>query len=484
MNKNFFVKDIADICCKNFYNVYGLFSGISLCILSTFWFIKEFCISEKETVLNFALFNTTLTLLFILLPISGWILFWFWKTRIPCGAKDKIVLVIAITAESKDQNTRMRNDFIKGVGDLIKRENIGNIIEVTELNDHHSLHFSNHLKKYLLNKSGKKEVKNFRKIVQKTNGDFFIFSDIKERKNNNIDRYVLSLNGIINHLDNQNKSISNGITEGFKKLWHNSITFDKSLEIDGFQFTTESIFVAVRYSVGIATLAYGGITKTKISFGLFQGLDKDPFFFKVKPLPKNLLEMKNKVKEMKAFTSWILANLCLQEGNIEEAENYLKCSIETLDTYQAQVTLSILEFSKNNFRAALSATSKASKMANGDGVWRYNKAFLFMRLGKFKDGIRVYKQIFKNNFPGEEITLGQVYDFNENKFLKNNPDEIWSYFIMGYLKYRKEEKPISSIEYFEKFLKNPNSIKYPLLVEEAKTCLKEIDDKQYFPPDS
>ncbi len=107
-----------------------------------------------------------------------------------------------------------------------------------------------------------------------------------------------------------------------------------------------------------------------------------------------------------------------------------------------------------------------------------------MRLGKFKDGIRIYKQILNNSFPGEKIILVQIYNFNEHDFVKNNPDEIWSHFIIGYLKHKKGNESISSIEYFEKFLKNPNAKKYPLLVEEAKACMKEIDDKKYFPPDS
>lgn len=479
-----FIKKITSVCQKNLYNVYGLFSGILLCFLAPVWFIKEFFISETETVLSFALSNITLSLFAILSPMIGWIIFWLCKVRMPCGVKDKIVLVIAITAENENQNVRMRNDFVKGVRDLINRENIGNVIEVLELNDHHSSQVADQLKKYTANKSGKKEIKGFRNVVKKTNGSFFIFSDIKERKGNNTDKYVLSLNGIINHLDNQNKNISNSIADGFKKLWHNSITFDKVLEIEGFQFTTESIFVAVRYSIGISALAYGDITNTKISFDLFSGLHRDPFFSKFKPLPQNLLEMKNKVRELKALTSWIIANLFLQEGNILEAEKYLTDSIKTLDTYQAQITRSILEFKKNNCRLALNIASEASNIANGDGVWRYNKAFLFMRLGKFKDGIRVYKQILKNNFPGEKIILDKIYHFNEHDFLKDNPDEIWSYFIIGYLKHKKEGESISSVEYFENFLKNPNAIKYPLLVEEAKICMKEIDDKKYFPPDA
>jgi tetratricopeptide (TPR) repeat protein len=479
-----FIKDIAAVCRKNFYNFYGLFSGILACFLSTVLFIKEFFVSEKETVLGFATANVTLTLLVILLPIAGWILFWFWKIRIPCGAKDKIVLVIAITAESEDQNIRMRNDFVNGVKDLINRENIGSALEVVELNDHHSLWVADQLKKYTLNKSGKKEVKSFRKIVEKTNGNFFIFSDIKERKSNNIDKYVLSLNGIISHLDNQNKNISNNIAEGFKKLWHNSITFDKVLEIEGFQFTTESIFVAVRYSIGIAVLAYGDITNTQLSYKLFDGLHRDPFFTKFKTLPQNLLEMRSKFGELKALTGWIIANLFLQNGNLVEAEKTLKDSIATLNTYNAQITLSILEFRKNNFRLALKIASEAEKISNGDGVWRYNRAFLYMRLGRFKDGIRIYKQILKNSFLGEEIILVQIYNFNENDFLKNNPNEIWSYFIIAYLKHKKGNESIAAIEYFEKFLKNPNAAKYPLLVEEAKACIKEIDDKKYFPSDS
>lgn len=60
-----FIKKITSLCQKNFYNLYGLFSGILACLLATIRFIKEFFVSEKATVLGFAISNPTLTLLVI-----------------------------------------------------------------------------------------------------------------------------------------------------------------------------------------------------------------------------------------------------------------------------------------------------------------------------------------------------------------------------------------------------------------------------------
>lgn len=74
-----FIKVIETWCLKNFYNFYGLFFGILLFFLATIIFIKEFFVSEEKTVLDFANSNVALTLLVILLPVAGWILFWFWK---------------------------------------------------------------------------------------------------------------------------------------------------------------------------------------------------------------------------------------------------------------------------------------------------------------------------------------------------------------------------------------------------------------------
>jgi len=112
-----------------------------------------------------------------------------------------------------------------------------------------------------------------------------------------------------------------------------------------------------------------------------------------------------------------------------------------------------------------------------DGTWRYNEGFLLIYMERFTESLKVYHRIVNTSFVGEENRLVEIYRFNED-FLKAHPEKIQSCFIIGFLKYKKEQNYPVALEYLEKFIsKNISQDKYRVLREKAEVYQKEIKKK-------
>jgi len=145
-------------------------------------------------------------------------------------------------------------------------------------------------------------------------------------------------------------------------------------------------------------------------------------------------------------------------------------------SYGALLLRSIIEFcNENNPEKALNTIYESKKIAKNDGTWRYSEGFLLMYLEKYDKAVKVYKKIIKNSYPSEELTLKEVFIFNE-KILKNNPEKIQLYFILGYLKYKKDSNYPEAYDYFEKFLSKANN-KHDFLIEKAKSYKAELEQE-------
>ncbi len=78
---------------------------------------------------------------------------------------------------------------------------------------------------------------------------------------------------------------------------------------------------------------------------------------------------------------------------------------------------------------------------------------------------------------GEENTLIEIYEFNE-KILKKEPKKIQSYFIIGFLKYKKESNYPDALVYLEKFISaSASQNKYQILRDKAEEYQRELKKK-------
>jgi len=404
-----------------------------------------------------------------------WFFYWLYERNyMPKNKKDYVGIVICIETENDKQKNRLKNDFVKRFRELIAQKNLKKIINIILLSNYQAKYAIRVLEEYANNKQNKEAVKEWQKIRKRTQGHFFVYGSIKERQDGE-NRYYLDLEALVIHAPVQFHT-QKQIVQDFLSVWYKQISFKEKLEFKGFLFAADSIFIAVQYVVGIASLVSGDIF---LALELHTRLDNDPYFLKVSSLQPNLLNVKKKLKILLAEENFLIAKSFSKQGAFPEAERYLEQSLSIEPNYGSYLLKSIIEFSsKNNPDESLKCVYRARDLATrNDGTWRYNEGFLLIYMERFTESLKVYHRIVNTSFVGEENRLVEIYRFNED-FLKAHPEKIQSCFIIGFLKYKKEQNYPVALEYLEKFIsKNISQDKYRVLREKAEVYQKEIKKK-------
>ncbi len=326
------------------------------------------------------------------------------------------------------------------------------------------------LEEYVKNKQNKEANKEWQKIRQSTQGHFFIYGDIRERQDGE-NRYYLDLEALVIHAPVLFPT-KKQIVQEFLSVWYKQISFQEKIEFKGFLFAADSIFIAVQYVVGIAALVSGDVL---LALELHTRLDNDSYFSRFNPLPPNLQNVKKKLKVLLAEENFLVAKSFCKQGIFSEAEKYTEQSLSIEPNYGAYLLKSIIEFLyKNNPDESLKYVYRAREFTNSDGTWRYNEGFLLMYMERFDEALKVYYKIAETSYIGEENTLDEIYKFNE-EFLKTHPEKIQSYFIIGFLKYKKDLNYPDALGYLERFISESTSQdKYRILNDKAQEYVKEL----------
>ena len=315
------------------------------------------------------------------------------------------------------------------------------------------------------------ELKNWNSTQKSMRSHFFIYGNIKERQDME-NKYFIDLEALVVHAP-VNVPVKKQIKKEFLSVWYKQISFQEKIEFRGFEFAADSIFVAVEYIVGIAALVSGDI---ELALKLHNNLNNNPYFQKFTPLPPNLKHVKEELKNLLTEENYLLARYYYKQNNLEKCYNCLNQSFLIQQSYGALLLRSIIEFcNENNPEKALNTIYESKKLAKNDGTWRYSEGFLLMYLEKYDKAVKVYKKIIENSYPGEESTLKEVYEFNDN-ILKNNPEKVQLFFVLGYLKYKKDSNYPEAYDYFEEFLSKANN-KYDFLIEKAISYKAELEQK-------
>jgi len=449
----------------------GLFLIIGICISFDNFFEKIY-----------SKINIRLVLYAELLII--YCLFWLKnKHNLPRNNKNTVGIIICIKTENDKQKIRLKNDLVKRLVELIKGNQLDSKINIILLNNHQAEKIGKILEKYTIAndkiKRGEldkipKEIKDWQKLQKVIRGHFYIWGDIKERQD--IDnKYFLDLEALTVHIP-VNFNISQKIKEEFLNAWYKKVYFQEKLEFKGFIITADLIYIAVKYITGISAL-----------------ISRDPFLAlelheklvidleKFQPKPPNIIIIQRKLTELMAEECLIISRLFFNdtEPNLTESKKYLDKSFKILPNhYGGYLFKAILEFLvENDAKKSLATINVAKYYSNNDNICLYNEGFLLMYLEEFEKAIYVYKKIIKGKYKGELLTVEEVCNFNIN-YLKTNPKNIQSLFIIGLLKYKKQFNYPEALLYFENFLEQAkNQGKYNILIQEVNKYKKELEDK-------
>lgn len=394
-----------------------------------------------------------------------WLIFWAWNRRMPKARKNKVGIVVAIEASGQKEKIDLLNDFKTRLEDLSTKESLSEI-DLVLLNEYYSKKVVKRLRRARKDGDLKAQIQ----IAQKTRGRLLVFGEVKDRIDG-VEKCFLNMDAVVAYPRNQRAE--EHIKDGFANLWQGKLCFEKNREFLGFQITADIVFHAARYVIGMAFYAAGNVNLAR---KFHESLYKDQTFSSIKA--PNILHIRNKLKALLSEENWHLAHNYYKQENLIEAKRCLEQSLVMQETYSGYLLQSNIIFAhKSDPIAALESVRKAKDMATiKDGAWRYNKAFLMAYRGKYPEALKVYKQIInpRNSYEGEEYILNQVYEFNE-KYILNNPDKPWPHFIIGYLKYKKENIEVEAYESFEKFIKEAHGKpEFKEFLEVAEECAAEI----------
>lgn len=444
---------VLDFIKENVTKRTGLFVGIVLVVVSL--------VLPIETLLKSLDLQIIYRVIIHLISVGSWVFFWWWhRNSFPRIRNGRIGLIISIRTENDKQKIRVKNDFKANLQELVKNKGLDQNLEILILSQHQTDELINVIDDGGLNDSNK----GWNRIKEKLNGRFFIYGDIKERIDEH-NKYFLKLQAAVLHAPLP-PDIQQHLRADFDSVWFSKIDFYEKLEFKGFEVSAELAFIASTYITGLAALFS---RDPFIAFKLHKDLLDE--FSKFKPLPPNLQKIKDKLPlllsdECHFIARWYYEN----KGDLINSAKFLKDSLTYFEyNYGALLLKSIIEFlDERNPVKALNTLKMAKQHSNNDGTWRYNEAFLLMYLEKFDEAIKLYNAIEKKTFKEEHTILAQVFMFN-NSQIKVDPKFYQSWFILGFLKLKKEKNYPEALEYFDIFLQNAEGIrKYKPLIESAR----------------
>ncbi|OGU73788.1 MAG: hypothetical protein A2V93_02850 [Ignavibacteria bacterium RBG_16_34_14] len=392
-------------------------------------------------------------------------------------------MLISIQTENDKQKIRIKDDFTEKIKLLISENNLSDFIQIILLNDFQAERvngiLSNHTdllnrrkrKKYPESKSDKKLEKGWIRIKKLTGGNFWIWGNIKERLDLE-NKYVFNLDARVTHAPISVR-IQNPVEKALKESWARRIFISEKVELFGFKFTAELIYIAVNYVTGIAAyISYDPFTAFRLHENLLNELRK-----KFNIIPPNLKILE---KNIYKFLSDESAQICFFYMGQRDEENAIdslnKIFLYSSENYEGYLLKSIFEFSfEKDPIKALKTCKVAKRYSNKNGTWRYNEAFLLLYLKRFEEAIVLYKEIENYSYKGEDGIVSEVIDFNKNR-LADNVNDLVSNFVLGFVYYKKKDNFPLAEEHFNRILQtNSNTkVKEPI-IKLVTQYLKEIN---------
>lgn len=415
--------------------------------------------------------DNVVNLISLLIVESFITLYWvYFRTVFPKGSIEKQNIIIAITTENNKQKIRISNDFTNNLKLRLKEYGLNNSYDIIVVHSHLSKEIKKRIEQAFICKKGsyvgEEERLRFNSMLKRMNAKFIVYGDLISRNAPN-DRYYLNIEALICH--NSTDSITGRkIKEEFQTVWKKEIDFLESEELTGFRSTSNQVFFASSYMIGLATFVDNKFDKGCDVFrNLMDYIQKNNEYEQFKTKIVSLLS-----------TSYLLESLKLfYQGNIEDSIMYRKKYHELIpDEYDKCLNEAIFQVNrKKNPELALEFVERAEKLAKDNGIWKYNKLYLLIILNKHKDALNILDNILKTSFKDEIGTISQVISYN-NTCLKEDENHLQTYFIKGVFIYKKLHQPVAAYEEIEKFIDLTNSKdEWRLLNERAKKYISEID---------
>jgi len=439
---------------KYFYTIWGLLLGYLLIILIIISPTYQF---TTETIPNLYI---RLSIYLILLIIFT--LIWFYiKNKFPKNKKGKVGILIAIETENMKQKTRIKKDLIQGIEELLLKENLINLFNIIVTNDYQTKRIIAYIAPYIsrmnqikqdrniiINKKNKpSEYLIWEKIEKKVRAHLYIYGEVIERQDIE-NKYFIKFGALIKH-KSVGAEISNNFSKEISLLLSEQISFYEKLEFRGFKWTTELLYLAIKYIVGVAAFISGDI---KTSYLLHNELNKQLQY--INPPIRNINMILRNLRKWQGTELLLLSKYeySINKDNGKAINLLTKASNILPNDYSILIFKSYLAFDlERNSPKSLNLLDEAKKYSKNNYVWLYNRAFILMYDGNFEKGFEDYENISSLNSIDENIIVNECIDYDIALYAKE-PHKKQCLFMIAYLSYQKLKNYDKCLEYFELFI--------------------------------
>ncbi len=383
-------------------------------------------------------------------------IFWVYSTSCPRCSKGKHGIIIAITAEEKDDKNTIDHDFIA----MMRHEQSAN----------------NNLQIITLPcKFSERIIDNDKAIFfcRKCKANMVIWGSVKKRKINNSENRVLRLSATMVHPPIP-QEISVILGKTMSETMPLVLNIDSRNESLTFEVTAKWMNWTVKYFIANVMLFERDITLAERSLlelwnnSAIQG-SNIPQVKQLRFLIRFTLIGIYEIKARQAYIDW-------QKYKIQ---GYIATIGENLDkmmrlaplNYGARLLRAIYLFlDGRKVDIAIKEIRSCSGVLN-DASWKYSLAFLHAYKGKLDYAQRFYKQAFSGTIEPEQILNIETFILY---VIEEEQDKKQLYFCLGLICYQMKMDYQSARRYFDSFLSIDDvEIKYPKQVTEAQRILTE-----------
>ncbi len=460
---------------RYYHSIWGLFIGMVISFIFIVLFVDSFLKTEIP-------FNVRLLYYSFFLFIY-WPIIWFLiRNYFPKCKKSSIGIVIAIISENEKQKLRLKNDFVNRIKELCVSNNL-RMMDIVVLNDYQSGILLNRAINWFnaqdeIKKSGRVDnqqynmMREWEDIKKKTRGHYYIYGDIKERKDAQ-NKYYLKLNSAVIH-SHVNFSISDKIRKEMDQTFPRQISIEENFELRGFQITADMIFYSTEYILGICALVSND---PKMALQIHQTLFNNLQKLNTRTPQQN--DIYNKLKGSIAEELTYLGRIeFLTSRDMKKVNDYLDEALKyDPNSFIAIGTRSYLAIVGENDVYKASRWAKKGKTNKDDFTWLYNEAYIDMEKGQYERGFKKYLRLEKITFNNEINTVDECIATDEYLY-KSNMNKKQILFILGWLYLKKKNNNPIALEKFENFIKEAiNDTSFIFLIKQARLYISIIESE-------
>ena len=394
------------------------------------------------------------SLYFIALLI--WTLYWeHYRSCSRRTKKNKIGIVISIYSENVREEKILKADFIARLNERIRSENLTSIVQVNVLKNHIAEKIQSHEDVLKLNKRIK--------------AHFYVYGNLRLRNTNT---YFLNINNVVFHVP-LNKNNQRLLSSDMEAVLIRQASFSQSREFEAFQYTADTLYLGVKYIVGVAAFISGD---AELGERLHKTLEDELNRFN--PLPVFLLPVKRRLPQLLSDEAYIIAKSKFLIGDNDSAKTNLAESLaRNPENYSAMIMQSIVAFSVDNDPyKALSILKGALKYRGNDRTVFYNLAFLQFWTEDYRAALRSCEAVLKTDKSDvNDLVAKESEEFNL-KLIEEGKFKDQLYFWLGILNFREQRNYPQALRYFENFLELATE-QMDLLKEKAEQYLDIIKAK-------